>query len=214
MSFSSLPTEIKKYVSDFIIPPNLSIKEVKSYGRHFLNLSLVNKELKDICSEKLSTLKKIHGLLIKYHKYQDQYENPQKNYYTLIDPKGNPQLLDALFTGCKLRLANSTFDTYNQEIEYDIKEIVKLTPQSVNCILGKLRCREMVTPLAAACFNTNIPVHIIEFLLENGANPNSTIEVEGRATRILDDMKTNKEAKPTERLSKIEELFKKYGAEV
>jgi hypothetical protein len=213
MSFSLLPTEIKDYVSGFIIPSKLSREEIRSCGRNILQLSLVNHELKNICDNRLSVFKRVHGLLAKYFKYQGEYENPGKDWHTgrEFDPKGNPQLLDALFTGCTLPFAGSTFNTFNQEIEDDIKEIVKLTPQSVNCILGRLRCRDEVTPLVAASINPNIPVHIVELLLESGANPNATIKLNGYPIHILKDLKDNLDS---ERFSKIEELFKKYGVEV
>ncbi len=226
MSFSLLPTEIKKHISSFITPSNTSVEEVKICGRCIKQISLVNKELRSICSDQLSTFKKIHRLLNKYNNYQ------HKNYVidlVIPNPKGAPHLLDALFTGQKITskshafyrcgLLFSTFHKYNQEIENDIKEIVKLTPQSVNCILGKNSVTGDLTPLVVACINPNIPVHIIEFLLEKGANPNTTIKVHGQSVHILYFMKQQIQDGhriPTieiERLSKIENLFKKYGAE-
>ncbi len=212
-SFSECPLEIKEHISSFITPSNLSREEVKSCGRQLVNLSRVNKEMKASCYKQLSKLKRIHELLNKYYVYQNGYENPGVDIGTKreFDPKGNPQLLDALFTGCRLPFARSTYGTYSQEIEKDIIDIVRLTPQSLHCRLGTLRCRDEVPPLLAACINLNIPVHIVEFLFKNGANPNATVQLCCEPKPIIEDLKKNINA---DRFSKISELFKKYGLNV
>lgn len=62
MSFSVLPTEIKKIISNFIEPSITSVEEVKDCGRCIKQLSLVNKDLRDVCKDRLSELKKYYQL--------------------------------------------------------------------------------------------------------------------------------------------------------
>lgn len=215
MSFFSMPVELQEHIVSFVQPDRFTNKEIRSCARQLINISLVNKslvEVREACSKRLTDLKKTDELVTKYSSYNDDYENPGKDYDTgkEFDPKGNPQLLDALFTGCKLPFARGTFKIYTPEIERDIKEIVRLTPQSMNCILGELRCRKRVPPLAAACHNENIPLHMIEFLLQQGADANATLELCCKPTSILDELRES--GLNPERITAIKELFKRYGA--
>jgi hypothetical protein len=207
-----MPTELNYHIIGFIHEPTKpTSRDIKSCARHLENISLFNKKFSQICSKGLQVLKKIDGLVNKYSKYNVNYENLRENWMTdrEFDPKGNPQLLDALFTGCRFPFADSTFQEYTPEIEQDIKDIVKLTPRSMNCVLGALRCRNEVSPLAAACINNNIPLHIVEFLLQQGANPKVTLKLNGRDISLLADLEGNIDAA---RFSAIRELFVKYGA--
>jgi ankyrin repeat protein len=83
-----------------------------------------------------------------------------------------------------------------------------LTPQSINCILGTLKCRDHVPPIAVACINGNIPTSVIEFLLKNGANPNATYKVTGLYVKMIVDLEANID---NNRYKIILDLFKKYG---
>lgn len=145
---------------------------------------------RDICKNKQDYPKHIVELMNKYNHYQEDYENPtyRQQPYLSYEPKGNPMLLDALFTGCSLPYADSTFDEYTEEIEKDIKAMVKLNPQSIHCNFGELRCRTNVTPLMAACANPNIPIDIIELLLVNGADPKVKISVNNKDRCFLEDL--------------------------
>jgi len=212
MTFSLIPVEIKNEIVSFSFrnPTKITIQEVINSGRSIVNLSKTNKGLKNICQQKLADLKKIHDLIMKYSAYNSDYENPGTNWDTggKINPGGNPQLYDALLTGCTLPYAKHSFADYSTQIEEDIKTIVKLTPQSMNFILGKLRCRDEVLPIVAACMNKNIPTSIVEFLLKSGANPKATIKVDGRPVKIIKDLKANIS---DERYKIIFNLFKQYG---
>jgi hypothetical protein len=211
MSFSSVPVEIKNKIVNFIQPTRITYQEVQKCGRTIEALATTCKELKELSEKQLKSLKKIQELIIKYPTYNQAYEYAYQYRRSLRDgyPGGNPQLLDALFTGCKLPYARSQFNEYHQEIENDIKEIVVLTPQSMTCTIGILKCTKYVPPLAAACFNESIPLHIVEFLLEKGANPNATYDLDGQPIDILSDIKIN--ISP-ERFAAIEVLFNKYRA--
>lgn len=220
--FSTVPKEINKEIVGFVTPEKMTNKGVQQCGRIFVNFSLVCKEFHEMSKDKLKDLQKIDALITKYPRFNASYENPPT--FTRLDinrgtfvpdkeknslvPGGNPQLLDALFTGFDKNF-RGTFETYSPEIEEDIKEIVKLTPQSLKCALGELRNRKFVTPLIIACFNENIPIHIVELLLEKGANPNTSYEVDYTQTHMLKDVK--KLLENPERFAAIEALFKKYG---
>jgi hypothetical protein len=215
MSLALVPVEIKKLIVNFIHPSNMTCQEVKNCGRFIVNLSLINKEFKGACAEKIENLKKIQALIIKYSVYNCEYaEDLQarnlywvKKKYKARYPGGNPQLLDALLTGSHFICAKHRFAAYTPEIENDIKTIIALTPQSMNCILGKLRCWNYVPPLAMACINKEIPLHMIDFLLENGANPNATFDEVGTDCDILQLLKGF--SIDSDRVAAIKELFKK-----
>lgn len=180
-----------KVVSYFTIVIPLIVLIVKAVLRYKNQFYVID-------SSSPEQLVRTDALVHKYCSYNRDYENPGT-------------LLDALFTGCRFPYTPSTFNVYTPEIENDIKEIVRLTPQSMNCTLGTLRSRDNVSPLAAACFNTNIPLHIIEFLFQQGADPNATLDVNGHPVRILADLESNMSA---ERFAAIKALFIRYGAVV
>lgn len=213
MSFSLLPVQLHYHTVSFFQLTKVTSTQIKAVAIQLVNLSLVNKKFNQICSEKLKTLKKINDLVNKYSKYNRKYERSLTDWLTGAElvPKGNPQLLDALFTGCRFPFAESTFEAYTPEIEQDIKDIVKLTPQSMNCILGTLRCRYFVPPLAVACVNVNIPLHIVEFLLQQGANPKATLELNNCPISILADLRDDLNEVDPQRFAAIKTLFIKYS---
>jgi hypothetical protein len=207
MSFSLLPLELNCHTIGFIQPEKFTPKAIKKCARQLVYISLVNNKFNQICSKNLTTLNRIYHLVNKYFVYNDDYEVPETKRE--FDPKGNPQLLDALSSGCMLPYVRNTFAHFTPETERDIIDIVNLTPQSMNCVLGTLRCRQQVPPLAAACFNVAIPLHIIEFLLQKGANPHATLLYNGRPISILNDLQNNL---VPERFAAIKILFNRYGA--
>lgn len=207
--FPLTPVTIISLILSFIdIPQKYTATEIKAVVK---NITCINREFNKLFNPKLINLKKIYDLIQKYKIYNSYYENPGKNYFTEkdYDPLGNPQLLDMLYTGCTLPYAKSTFNTYNISIENDIKEIIKLTPKSIFCNLGALRCRDEVTPLEIACCNTNIPIHIIEYLFQNGANVNETIKFNGYPCKIFYDLDIV--GLDFVRKESIKALFVKYG---
>ncbi len=147
MFFTSAPEDIRNHILTFIdIPENITSDNIKLNGRSVSNLLCTNKEInqkmKDICSKKLADLKKIYDVIGKYSKYNDILENKRYTTGKRLEPQGNPQLLDALSTGLYDPHSQwgtlSSFNEYTQEIENDIKDIVRLTPQSLKCNIGLL----------------------------------------------------------------------------
>jgi hypothetical protein len=182
MSINSIPKEIKGVIVGFVQPTEITPKEIQNCGRVLAALSSANKELNSLCKQRLNELKNLYEhkrtdeLVAKYHALDIQAKNPFCR--SLYEEGKNPhQLLDALSTGCKYRKPYSqdhTFTEYTHEIENDIKDMVRLIPQSMKCTIGALVYRTFIHPLAMACFNENIPISIIELLLKNGANPKTT----------------------------------------
>lgn len=152
-------------------------------------------------------------IILKYNYYNKQYENP-KDWLIPDDvaDSGNPHLIDMMFTGCKLPFAYSTFNEYNDIIERDIFFTVQFNPQSINSYFGQLRCRDNITPFAAACYNKCIPLHIINLLLEYKADPTVDIIVTGKATPLLKDLEKNLEYERYNQIMNIVRTKKIYIA--
>lgn len=216
MSFFVFPEECIHHTLNFLQPARIISEEIKTCEKQLLIISLANTTMKAMCSKRLIDLSRINELVAKYSKYNDIYLDPKK-YWFYENPKGNPHLLDALYSGCKLFLVARTFESYNPEMENDIKDIVKLTPQSINCIIGSHINRNEVPPLAAACFNVKMPLHIVEFLLQQGANPNATLKTMNGRISIFEDLKQHvgfNGFPDLERITAIKALFIKYGAKI
>jgi hypothetical protein len=169
-----LHNDLYKNIVNCFRPKNL--KELKRTKFSVVNLALINKRFYYACKEKLHKLKRMNELRLKYHVY-----NHEENEF--------PQLLDAVFTGCKLPFGNHSITRYNSQVKGDILEIIELMPSSINCNKGFLRCREDVTVLAAACFNLQILNEIIQLLLEKGADPFKQYNLNNNKISILKDMR-------------------------
>jgi Ankyrin repeat len=208
MTFSLMPREINGLIVNYISPSPITNKEIKRCGRTIVNLSLTNSELKHICEEKLKDLKKIHELFNKYSYHnRNTFFIPESGQEIVIG--GNSQLFDALLSGHKDTFIGSSFKVYNAEIEEDIKKIVELIPQSINSVSEHANT-SYLTPLYAACANENVPVSIIEFLLESGANPNTLFTGNGDFLEIIEDLKF---IISPERYEIILALLKEYSLE-
>lgn len=113
---------------------------------------------------------------MKYNKHNEDYEHgcgklviiPSKKKHRLrieeLEPEASPQLLDVLFTGYKPSWNMSTFNEYTPEMEQDIRDIIRLMPRSMHCLLlsdlGHM-------PFTVALMNPNIPIHIVKLLMDN-----------------------------------------------
>lgn len=120
------------------------------------------------------SLEELRKICDKYTKFNHEYEEYDDLYGTgdkLILHFGGdgkikvPFLYDALSTGCSLPFAYSTFNVYNDEIENDIRIMIKTIPEAIKYRDGKLRCRDYINPLIMACFNEVIPNNILEELV-------------------------------------------------
>jgi len=136
----------------------------------------------------------------KYHIYSD---DEQKNKYCV------PFLIDACATACNLPYAYHSQGEFNDTVFQDIKNIIRLYPQSLNCDVGYLRCRSGITPLIMAVQNDNIPLEVIEYLLQHGANPSIMYKLNGVSISIEEDLEKYK-GEFGKRDKAIIELLEKY----
>ena len=214
--FNALPQEVAERIvkqATNIKIETYTVSKIKELAKQIQNISETNRANSELLSPKLNDLKEIVRLIKKYKYYQDDYEYLSRTERGTTNVKigGPPQLLDALFAGCELPFANSSAQEFNDNLREDINQILKLMPESIHCKFGQLRCRYEVTPLYAACINPNIPLDIVELLLQKGADPNEKILLNGGPINSLVDLKNNLEDSSPERYNKIKELFIKYG---
>jgi hypothetical protein len=207
-TFLKLPLDINKLIITFIDNPDkYTSQKIKDCAINLSN-SCINKEFDHIIKPALQKLRQIAHLVNKYCKYNSIYANPGKKWDTkeLIDYGGNPQLWDALCTGSSLPFAESTFKNWSPEIETDIKNIITLTPESLNCTIGELRCRNNVPPLVIASINPHVPLEIVEYMLQKGANQFQEYKLNGYKTTLVQDL----EILDLDNKLEIEELLQKY----
>jgi hypothetical protein len=193
-NFSALPTDLKNYILAFAEPTDLNPHELKITVRNLV--MLMNKRNKSVLDKKIQELFvtcTFSAWKQKYSRYNGQYElnsarwnelssrsfssndpDADQRFLEKFNPIRRPQLLDALSTGCRLPYAYHSVSEYTPDVEQDIKEMVQLMPESLDCRVGCLRLRDEVPPLGMACMNPNIPVSMVDWLLEHGANANET----------------------------------------
>ena len=202
-----LPKEIKLNIIEYIRPNKIILSELDICIKSIQAIIDYDDTLNNI--KHFNDLLRVRELYQKYSYYNKRYEIPLNYWYRIyedlvIEPT---QLLDALFAGCKLPYASSSVKYYDDTVEQDIKDIIRLIPNSIYCNLGSLRCRYYVTPLAAACHNDNIPSHIIKLLFEAGCSSLTQIKLNTSVILLRDDIHGNIEEP---RLSQILLLFEQY----
>src|SRR5262249_43344570 len=155
------------------------------------------------------------------------------------------QLCDALMSGIENKFKHSIWKTtaksskniYNQEIEEDIKAILKLMPQSCDYTYSYNLLKEPIrwvtaqknhlkpqptimaegryTPLALACLNPNVSLEIVEKILnlKDGKNiKDEVVKAKHRSSKIPLILHLRDTLAP-ERLEAILKLFDKYNQE-
>lgn len=82
-----------------------------------------------------------------------------------------PYLVDALSSNS--RTTFSTYEEFTEKTEQDVKDMIDLIP---NALITKgglpYQFRYQISPLSAACFNPQVPLSLIEYMLQKGADPN------------------------------------------
>jgi hypothetical protein len=186
-----------------------AIRAVKVSQSHLSKLLDDPEYLNALAEERLEDLDRISELMTKYHKYQKEYEDPGTDWRTgrEFTIHGPPLLYDALISGVRLPFAKHSIKWVDEQVEKDIRDIVRLVPHSLNCNLGELRCRNGVSPLLVACLNEQVPLDIVALLLENGASVEEKVIVNGCPTPILKDLKS---IVSEERWLAIQEIFQRY----
>lgn len=206
---SILANDILNYIIEFITPKiiyeNIFTKELTEQKEELKNIILISKILKldNINIKQYIDTKTIVQLLNKYSKYQSDHES----YLRCQGEDTNissPILLDMLFSGCDLPFADRTFDYYHDSIFEDIKKVISIMPSSLKSDYGRLRCRYGVTPLHAACINIYVPLEVVKYLVEKGADTKKYINFNGYPISILDDLEGNVS---TCRINRIKKIF-------
>ena len=209
-------------------------EEINGLIKDYLKLSHVLKKdnivscCKDISSYYLSfhpenmpnfdDFKTILAMIEKYDKYQSDYEyncdnqiyrsKCKKKKYQLYDKLErltfSPVLIDIFCSGLNLPYANSSFSHFESFMLDDIKSILRICPSAILSNWGQLRCRTNIDPLYLACINNEVPLSIIKLLIQNGADINYKISLNGYQINVMDDMDITLNRT---RISKIKTLF-------
>tara|TARA_Y100000768_G_scaffold388993_1_gene389837 strand:- start:9187 stop:10041 length:855 start_codon:yes stop_codon:yes gene_type:complete len=139
----------------------------------------------------------------------------ESNNHNLNRCNSNPILIDILSTGSTLPLAYSTyttFQTYNNKIhEKAIWEVLKLFPECIYSNFGSLRCRNNITPIAAACYNYGISLVIIESLIKMYPDFNRKIISNGNEIDLIEDINSlGLSGSSTQRNINLSKIFDNY----
>ena len=135
-----------------------------------LSITITNKNIKD------NFIDNRNLKIVLYHK-------------NVINEPINSILIDLLCTECSLPYALSTHYIFTNDTFNDLKEIIRIVPESLTTTYGQLRCRYNLSPLDMACQNLNIPLFVIEYILDKGADMYHLYQVNGCKTHILEDIK-------------------------
>ena len=161
----------------------------------------------------------------KYSAYKEDYED---GYGYIVKSKINmdssPELLDALSSGLgHLPYVQTSHSSFTKEIMNDVKEIIKQCPSTIHANGASTRVHNRMTPLAVACMNPRVPVSLVEFLLQNGADPDLPIVCGTKEVKIVDQLEMFKElwgnnswcgtCRIPSRLEQLTSLLKKYSSE-
>ena len=156
---------------------------------------------------------------------KSEFQRMFNNYYLIEQAErnsktpenSNPILIDILFSGCYLPCAYSTHLKFEDYMDNDIHKIIKLFPDCLHSDFGQLRCRTYVTPIAAACFNVNVPLITVKSLIKDAMKLgnkkscyNLNIKVNGEWVSILEDLRENESTGQSHRCHYIEKIFNKY----
>ena len=199
-------------VSEVVNKAVFSNKDIRLAAQSLYNLSWVCTTFKRGAAQRIVDIQTIFRLYNKYHFHNEIYlqpgcyYDPDSNIGKRV-PCGNPQLVDLLASGYP-STSEKTFESFSPEQEEDLKQIVKLMPRSLLCNIGRLRCREFITPFIMACHNRQVPVTILQFLLLNGAKSNSVYKLSEKKIHILTDLKNC----DPERFEQIKPVLVQFGA--
>ncbi len=190
--FSIFPVDIQKTILTFMNLPTLG------------NMSRVDSKLMSFCIPLILEKSKLY-LENKYKFYKEEEENLR-----IKNPRHPPSLLmDALFSGPEIDFPH-TSQHYSNIIGEDIKKIVLLFPESINyCHVGT-QDKFNFFPLTVACWNSNIPTEIVEFLFkEISSHAILYVDVEYLKNINLERIKYREEEE-IKKYAKIMELFAQY----
>lgn len=188
------------YVQRFQQPDLITSSEIKRCAREVGFLSSTSTRIHSLLVSKLADLKRLFELVAKYSAYNTEYEKNARQGGT------SPHLIDALFTGWTGAWGYHSIQEYSPQIEKDIKDLVRLSPQCLESREGQMRLFGNVSPLFVACLNKSIPVDIVEFLLGAGADMNAAIDI--FKTPIIKAIYWVNVIEPQSRALEIQDIFR------
>ena len=146
-------------------------------------------------------LRKLYLLIQKYSYYENEYRRNEPISSILID---------LLCTESRLPCAYSSHNVFTDNTFNDLKEIIRIAPQSLKSDYGQLRCRFYLSPLDIACHNVHIPLYVIKYIIEKNADMYHCFELNGCKTHVLEDLSHSFIA----RCEILKELFNSKGFDI
>jgi hypothetical protein len=197
-----LPCEISEIILSYLLS---SIITKSHQTENYTYVSIFSTNRKDCrFNQKQKQTKKILYYLDKYYIFQKEYSYSYSDFFHRYTYT-NPILCDILFTELYIPFSRSSFNQITDELLDDLKEIIRLIPDSLESGWCHLRCRTNVTPLYAACINEKIPIDIVRYLIDQGADKKNKVKVNGFSRNTLVDLK--RDCINRERYNKLVELF-------
>ena len=146
-------------------------------------------------------LLKLYLLIQKYSYYENEY---------IRNEPISSILIDLLCTESRLPCAYSSHNVFTDNTFNDLKEIIRIAPQSLKSHYGQLRCRFYLSPLDIACHNVHIPLYVIKYIVEKNADMYHFFELNGYKIHILEDLSNSFIV----RCENLKDLFNKKGFDI
>jgi hypothetical protein len=182
-SYSAIPTSVNTLVMSYLFPIEMTRERMQGALYEMALLSTLGQSDRQMYEIIIEEIQELWAIITKYPDHK-QYQTAYANV------KNTPNISGTNGAFGLFALVNNSYKNQfiTPEHTIDIERITTLLPISVHCDLGTTRCRNYMTPLEVACVNSNIPLSIIEFLINNGSNLYHTYECDGFCTHILVDM--------------------------
>tara|TARA_A100001388_G_C28719695_1_gene475734 strand:- start:557 stop:1231 length:675 start_codon:yes stop_codon:yes gene_type:complete len=193
---NNIPEELICKIHHYLkIPKNMTFQQLLTCYTNNKRLLMVF-YTKDTTNETIENYMKdlhvLYNLCLKYNNYLscgDSFGIEKYHYNTSIPL--DSAIIDLLCTGCYLPYAESTFTHFDDDMYNDLKSMIRIYPDILKSTYGQLRCRYKLSPLDIACNNEYMPVYVIKYLIENGADMNYQYEMNGFKIHVLHDIGDN-----------------------
>ena len=210
MSLNKLPNENIKNIIDFLeIDINelnkTILKEIKKIFNFYYKIILINKNFRFMYYINYKKILYMIYLMNKYHIYQNDYERYLSN--NLVYFIGSPQLYDLLCTGMKKYHIKSSVKIWNREQYTDFFYILNYFPSCMKFNKSYFKNIQRVPILYIACINENIPIKLIQLLIDYGAYWNDYLLVNSHKISIVQHLRFNLSNSRYNELSKICDLL-------
>ncbi|MCE2982281.1 MAG: hypothetical protein LW832_01825 [Parachlamydia sp.] len=172
----NLPSDAWNVISNYVKgdePTDFVRSQFQAYGHSFAPLASTNKQLNALHADELSTLGKTHHLMNKYSQFQTKYEEIiEKNnngigrlkwHEDAALKEGCPVLKAALLSGSSSKSALP----FDEQTEDDIRDIVKLIPESMNNIHSMTKFKEILAGGEALFYSDNTKTRQLKKPQEN-----------------------------------------------